>query len=231
MTNVPGSISPQPFLVSGAPLQSGRDMSLSTANKGGTVYNDADDGARNWYENQFQHGYDNPNIIHPQSYLASSLTAAEDLNNLGGGLDGRPEREPISSRFREDISNSSISTRDREQCNLDPRFETERRESSQSPPPSNNLFNSGMPSLGSLKKKPSRPSMDKRSSLKRSSSKRSTRALSMMSLGDKEKYGYADGEEGTSAFYTPIPLSGHPTEALATRFNGMGLVFPSRKLY
>ena len=58
------------------------------------------------------------------------------------------------------------------------------------------------------------------SSLMRSASRRSSRPGSVRSvtLGEKEKYGQS--EENNSVFYTPIPISGSPTELLATRFQG-----------
>lgn len=37
-------------------------------------------------------------------------------------------------------------------------------------------------------------------------------------LGEKEKYG--EGEEYNSAFYTPVPTVGTPTDVLANRFQG-----------
>ncbi|KAL9108360.1 MAG: hypothetical protein Q9227_006820 [Pyrenula ochraceoflavens] len=69
---------------------------------------------------------------------------------------------------------------------------------------------------GTLKKK---PSMKRSGSLKRSSSRRSSRAGSVRSLnlGEREKYNL-DDEEINSAFFTPVPTSGSPTELLANRF-------------
>lgn len=78
---------------------------------------------------------------------------------------------------------------------------------------------SGNPSRqGTLKKK---PSLSKKSSVKRSGSRRSSRAGSVRSvyLGEKEKYDAAP-EEHMSAFYTPIPTTGTPTDVLAHRFQG-----------
>ncbi|KAI9809602.1 MAG: hypothetical protein M1825_000034 [Sarcosagium campestre] len=71
---------------------------------------------------------------------------------------------------------------------------------------------------GTLKKK---PSLSRKTSLKRGGSRRSSRAGSVRSvfLGDKEKYSVeGDGGERNSAFYTPVPTAGNPTEILATRF-------------
>ena len=70
---------------------------------------------------------------------------------------------------------------------------------------------------GTLKKK---QSLKKTGSIKRSSSRRSLGAGSVKSLtlGDKEKY--ADQNEMNSAFYTPVPTTGNPTEILSNRFQG-----------
>jgi hypothetical protein len=74
---------------------------------------------------------------------------------------------------------------------------------------------------GTLKKK---ASLRKTGSIKRSSSRRSSRAGSVRSLalGEKEKYG--EGEEFNSAFYTPVPTAGSPTDILANRFQGSSIV-------
>lgn len=70
---------------------------------------------------------------------------------------------------------------------------------------------------GTLKKK---ASVSRKGSLRRSSSRRSTMAGSISGVGYAAD-GPSDGEEYTSAFYTPIPTSGSPTEILANRFQGM----------
>lgn len=74
---------------------------------------------------------------------------------------------------------------------------------------------------GTLKKK---QSIKRSGSLKRSNSRKSLRAGSL-SLGEKEKYSDGQGDEMNSAFYTPVPTSGNPTEILANRFQGRILVF------
>jgi len=70
---------------------------------------------------------------------------------------------------------------------------------------------------GTLKKK---ASLRRTGSLMRTSSRRSSRAGSVRSvnLGEREKYGQS--EEMNSVFYSPVPLSGNPTELLANRFQG-----------
>jgi hypothetical protein len=73
---------------------------------------------------------------------------------------------------------------------------------------------------GTLRKK---QSLKKSSGLRRSSSRRSLGAGSMKSLalGERERYADGHGQEIYSAFFTPIPTSGNPTEMLANRFQGM----------
>lgn len=65
-----------------------------------------------------------------------------------------------------------------------------------------------------LKKK---ASLKRGASLKRSSSRRSSRAGSVRSLALQSS---TDTDEAHSAFYSPIPTSGNPTEILANRFQG-----------
>lgn len=73
-----------------------------------------------------------------------------------------------------------------------------------------------MPSrAGTLKKK---SSLKRTGSLKRSGSRRSSRAGSVRSLALQPA---GDIDEMQSAFYSPVPTSGNPTEILANRFQGM----------
>jgi len=67
---------------------------------------------------------------------------------------------------------------------------------------------------GTLKKK---ASMKRSGSLKRSSSRRSSRAGSVRSLALQSTSG-GDTDEAHSAFYSPVPTTGNPTEVLANRF-------------
>jgi hypothetical protein len=69
---------------------------------------------------------------------------------------------------------------------------------------------------GTLKKK---ASMKRTGSLKRSSSRRSSRAGSVRSLALQAPSG-GETDEAYSAFYSPVPTSGNPTEVLANRFQG-----------
>ena len=75
---------------------------------------------------------------------------------------------------------------------------------------------------GTLKKK---ASIKKGSSLRRSSSRRSSKAGSVRSLALQAP---GDTDETHSAFYSPVPTSGNPTEILSNRFQGM---ITSRKGY
>ena len=67
---------------------------------------------------------------------------------------------------------------------------------------------------GTLKKK---NSLKRGASLKRSGSRKSLAAgnVKSLALGDKEKY---KGSDIYSAFFTPVPTKGQPTEILANRF-------------
>lgn len=59
--------------------------------------------------------------------------------------------------------------------------------------------------------------LKKKASLRRSSSRRSSRAGSVRSLA---LHPAADTDEMYSAFYSPVPTGGNPTEVLADRFQG-----------
>lgn len=67
---------------------------------------------------------------------------------------------------------------------------------------------------GTLKKK---PSLKRGGSLKRPSSRRSSRAGSVRSLVLQP----SGDDETNSAFFSPVPTTGNPTEILANRFQGM----------
>ncbi|MCJ1249453.1 hypothetical protein MMC30_006677 [Trapelia coarctata] len=76
------------------------------------------------------------------------------------------------------------------------------------------------PSRGGTLKK--RQSLKKSGSIKRSSSRKSLRpgSVTSLALGDREKYSGGQGDELWSAFYTPVPTTGNPTDILADRFQG-----------
>ena len=60
--------------------------------------------------------------------------------------------------------------------------------------------------------------MKRATSLRRNDSRKSLTGLSKdLAAGGKDKY---HGNDLYSAFYTPIPTKGHPTEILADRFSG-----------
>lgn len=89
---------------------------------------------------------------------------------------------------------------------------------------SNSIISQGdgvLPSRGGTLKKKS--SMKRAGSLRRSSSRRSSRAGSVRSLVLQPS---GDIDEMQSAFYSPVPTSGNPTEILANRFQGMCPVQP-----
>lgn len=68
---------------------------------------------------------------------------------------------------------------------------------------------------GTLKKK---SSLRRTGSFKRSSSRRSSRAGSVRSLSLQPT---GDVDEMQSAFFSPVPTTGNPTEILSNRFQGM----------
>ena len=72
-----------------------------------------------------------------------------------------------------------------------------------------------IPSRGATLKK--KASLKRGGSLKRSSSRRSSRAGSVRSLALQPA---GDVDEMQSAFFSPVPTSGNPTEILANRFQG-----------
>ena len=75
------------------------------------------------------------------------------------------------------------------------------------------------PSRGGTLKK--RQSLSKKASLKRKDSGKRSRAASVRSYGGDDKHGVVgDQMELHSAFYTPVPTTGNPTEILANRFQG-----------
>lgn len=83
---------------------------------------------------------------------------------------------------------------------------------------SNSVMSQGetlLPSRGGTLKK--KASLKRGSSLRRSSSRRSSRAGSVRSLALQPT---ADDDEMRSAFYSPVPTTGNPTEILANRFQG-----------
>lgn len=76
------------------------------------------------------------------------------------------------------------------------------------------------PSRGGTLKK--RQSLSRKNSLKRSGSKKGSRPGSVRSMTFADDVN-GHGSEMNSAFYTPVPTTGTPTEILANRFQGMSL--------
>ncbi len=73
------------------------------------------------------------------------------------------------------------------------------------------------PSRGATLKK--RQSLSRKNSLKRSGSRKDSRPGSVKSLTLTEDVG-GHGSEMNSAFFTPVPTTGSPTDILANRFQG-----------
>lgn len=73
------------------------------------------------------------------------------------------------------------------------------------------------PSRGGTLKK--RQSLSRKNSLKRNGSRKDGRPGSVKSLTFADDVG-GHGSEMNSAFFTPVPTSGSPTEILANRFQG-----------
>ena len=73
------------------------------------------------------------------------------------------------------------------------------------------------PSRGGTLKK--RQSLSKKNSLKRSGSRKNSLPGSVKSLTFADDV-YGQGSEMSSAFFTPVPTTGSPTDILANRFQG-----------
>ena len=73
------------------------------------------------------------------------------------------------------------------------------------------------PSRGGTLKK--RPSLSRKNSLKRNGSRKGSRPASVKSLTFADDVG-GMGSEMNSAFFTPVPTTGSPTDILANRFQG-----------
>lgn len=74
------------------------------------------------------------------------------------------------------------------------------------------------PSRGGTLKK--RQSLSRKNSIKRSGSKRGSHPRSVKDLTFADGVG-GHGSEMHSAFFTPVPTSGSPTDILADRFQGI----------
>ena len=78
------------------------------------------------------------------------------------------------------------------------------------------------PSRGGTLKK--RQSVSRKTSLKRSGSRKESRPGSVKSLEFADDVGGHGSSEMSSAFFTPVPTTGSPTEILANRFQGRFIV-------
>ena len=74
------------------------------------------------------------------------------------------------------------------------------------------------PSRGGTLKK--RQTLSRKNSIKRSGSRKESRPGSVRSLTYADELGGGHTSEMQSAFFTPVPTSGSPTEILANRFQG-----------
>lgn len=137
------------------------------------------------------------------SYIANNNADLEIVSH-GGLVDPSPATH--SSRFHEELeSQPGSSVAGPTQTDL-------HRSNSQGS--THSYHNNNVP-----KKK---SSFSRKPSVRRHGSRRSLHAGSVKSLhlGDREKYGVEGSGDFNSAFYVPIPTTGHPTNVLADRFQG-----------
>ena len=146
-------------------------------------------------------GYGPRSLSRPNSFAGTS-----SYQYGSGALDS--SQVPHNPRFKEDFDTvshrSSVFDRPGVQRSVSTMSHV------QSPSPSNS---------SALRKK---ASLSKKGSLRRNGSRRSMRAGSVrsLSLGDREKYHTDGSDDVNSAFLTPVPTNGNPTEVLANRFGG-----------
>jgi hypothetical protein len=152
-----------------------------------------------------ERGYGASSGPHPQPTVTSS--AATDFGSAQGG--NPSELSPLS----QSIVQPGLGRFNEE-------WDASQRGSSivDGPQRSNSVMSQGdtlLPSrAGTLKKK---TSVRRGPSVRRSASRRSSRAGSVRSLALQPT---GDIDEMQSAFYSPVPTSGNPTEILANRFQG-----------
>jgi hypothetical protein len=153
--------------------------------------------------NNLERGYSLVSNSRP-SYLAAG-SAATDF----GSMAGKPtEASPLSQDTMQQHShfNEEWDASQRASSVLDgPKLQRSNSTTSQG--------ETLIPSRGGTLKK--KASLKRGNSFKRSGSRRSSRAGSVRSLALEP-----EGDEMRSAFYSPVPTSGNPTEILANRFNG-----------
>lgn len=105
----------------------------------------------------------------------------------------------------------------------------DRSASSASTAVANAQANQGTPSRNNTLKK--KASIRRTGSLKRSSSRKSLAAGSIRSVGGKSVAGGNETEDFNSAFHTPIPTQGSPTDILANRFQSWRQLLKSLVAY
>ena len=134
---------------------------------------------------------DTPTYYSPRSQSAGKGRSAPSREDFGAGL-----------------QSSSLADGEERRTNLDRSVST----MSQS--------NTLTPSRGGTLKK--KQSLKKAGSINRRSSRKSLRPGSVSGLehGQREKHAEAQDDETYSAFYTPVPTTGSPTDILADRFQG-----------
>ncbi len=145
------------------------------------------------------------------SHSAGATTAKTDLapdNPESLPLQTQSAQQSNPSRFTEGLDTSQQGSSIIGADGTDPR-----RHDPSIPQPTAALPSRG----GTLKKK---RSLSRKGSVKRSSSKRASRSGSLMGvgLGGQDDYTGDFGDEMNSAFFTPVPVTGNPTEILANRF-------------
>ncbi|CAI7661212.1 unnamed protein product [Penicillium discolor] len=143
----------------------------------------------------------------PRSTLSrpNSFAGTSAYHYGSGALE--PSQAPHNPRFKEDFDTASHRS-----SVFDSPAGVQRSASTMS------HVRSATPSRSSTLRK--KASLSKKGSLRRNGSRRSMRAGSVrsLSLGDREKYGTDGSDDLNSAFVTPIPTNGNPTEVLANRF-------------
>lgn len=145
----------------------------------------------------------------PRSTLSRPNSfAGTSAHHYGSGA-LEPSQVPHNPRFKEDFDTASHRS-----SVFDSPAGMQRSASTMS------HVRSTTPSRSSTLRK--KASLSKKGSLRRNGSRRSMRAGSVrsLSLGDREKYGTDGSDDLNSAFVTPIPTNGNPTEVLANRFGG-----------
>ena len=155
-----------------------------------------------------------------QSHLPSSATGETDFAQgapMDTSLLPRSFQQPHLAGFDNEVDASRLDS-----TLQDDAAATDARRPNSAMSQSNTLT----PSRGGTLKK--KQSLSRKGSLKRSTSTKSIGAGDTRSLrlADREKRAGAESDEMNSAFFTPVPTNGNPTEILANRFQGMRFPAP-----